>query len=86
MKKPWHFITPETIQKYFKRCGFQTENEKEDSRFISFLYLCTGVTGYQYLAFLLNNKMFFMVIHYFLVLNYYNSHTGKKRRSFKVFK
>ena len=37
IKKAWDSITPETIQKCFKQCDFQTENEGEDSRFISFL-------------------------------------------------
>ena len=69
--------------KCFERCGFQAGNEGEDGRFISFLYVCTGVTNCQKFAFLLNNKMLVTVIHYFLVLNYYNSHTGNKRRSLK---
>ena len=72
-----------TIQKCFKRCGFQAGNEGEDGRFTSFLYVCAGATNCQKFAFLLNNKMLVTVIHYFLVLNYYNSHTGNKRRSLK---
>ena len=71
IKKAQDSTTPETIQKCFKRCGFQTENEDEDGRF-NFLYVCAGVTNCQYFAFLLNNKMLVTVIHYFLVLNYYN--------------
>ena len=77
IKNTWDSLTPETIHKCFKRCGFATENDGEDGRFIFFLYVCTCVTNYQYLAFLLNNKMFVMVIHFFLALNY-NSHTGNK--------
>ena len=61
IKKAWDSVRPETIQKRFKRCGFQRENEGEDGRFISFLYLCRGVTNCQYFAFLLNNKMLFYV-------------------------
>ena len=83
IKKAWDSLTPETIQKCFKRCGFWTENEGTDSRFISFLYICTGVTNYQYSAFFLDNKMLLTVIHYFLVLNYYNSHTGNKKHCLK---
>ena len=82
-KKAWDSVTPETIQKCFKRCGFHAGNEGKDGRFISFLFICAGVTNCQKFAFLLNNKMLVTVIHYFLVLNYYNSHTGNKRRSLK---
>ena len=78
IKKAWDSVTPETIQKCVQRCGFQAGNKGEDGRFISFLYVCAGVTDCQKFAFLLNNKMLVTVIHYFLVLNYYNSHTGNK--------
>ena len=42
IKKALDSVTPETIQKCFKRCGFQAETEGEDGRFISFLYVCAG--------------------------------------------
>ena len=83
LKKAWDSVTPETIQKCFRRCCFQAGNEGEEGRFISFLYVCAGVTNYQYFAILLNNRMLVTVIHYFLVLNYDNLCAGNKRRSLK---
>ena len=66
-----------------RRCCFQAGNEGEEGSFISFLYVCAGVTNYQYFAILLNNRMLVTVIHYFLVLNYDNLCAGNKRRSLK---
>ena len=83
LKKAWDSVTPETIQKCFRRCCFQAGNEGEEGSFISFLYVCAGVTNYQYFAILLNNRMLVTVIHYFLVLNYDNLCAGNKRRSLK---
>ena len=83
LKKSWDSVTPETIQKCFRQCCFQAGNEGEEGRFISFLYVCAGVTNYQYFAILLNNRMLVTVIHYFLVLNYDNLCAGNKRRSLK---
>ena len=37
IKNAWDSETPETIKKCIKRCGFRTENEGENGRFISFL-------------------------------------------------
>ena len=84
-KKAWDFVTPETIQTCFKRCCFHAGNEGKDGRFISFLYICAGVTNCQKFAFLLNNKMLVTVMQSGMPLQriYWKIFRGMKKKSKK---